>query len=239
MKKCPRCGTTYTDLSLRFCLADGSPLEDIPADEPTLAGTRQNQMRVDIPPTQQAFQPPVRPAGKSSSGRWIKIALGLLVLAGLGIGLLVVAGVLLYYRSAGRDVTVAAKTPTPTPNQAASPTPDSEKEKLQDELSNLQRKLEEEKRSSVNTSPFPPDTGDQRGTLRTATVNSPNDGFLALRSLPDADLGDRIAKIPHGSTVQVISCADDVVTIGGRSGHWCLITYRSSAGFAFDGFLDY
>ena len=35
MKQCPVCRTTYTDGSLRFCLADGTELAELRADEPT------------------------------------------------------------------------------------------------------------------------------------------------------------------------------------------------------------
>ncbi|HEX2640645.1 MAG TPA: hypothetical protein VHL50_08745, partial [Pyrinomonadaceae bacterium] len=101
--------------------------------------------------------------------------------------------------------------------------------------------LDEEKKPSANTKPTPAtaDSDETKTYTSRATVNSPSDGFLALRSLPDANYGERIAKIPHGSTVDVISCADDQVTIGSHTGHWCLITYQSNAGFVFDAFLDY
>ena len=36
----------------------------------------------------------------------------------------------------------------------------------------------------------------------TARVDSPGDGFLALRAVPDARSGEPLAKIPHGTTVQ-------------------------------------
>ena len=36
MKNCPQCGTQYSDLTLSFCLQDGTPLVDAPqADAPT------------------------------------------------------------------------------------------------------------------------------------------------------------------------------------------------------------
>ena len=30
MKQCPKCGSTYTDSTLSFCLTDGAPLDDAP-----------------------------------------------------------------------------------------------------------------------------------------------------------------------------------------------------------------
>lgn len=238
MKQCPQCRITYTDESLRYCLADGSLLETLSAsDEPTVFPPRTNQMRVPIHTTEQpqpTFQPP---AAKSSYGRWIKIVLGLLALGILGLAVVAVAGVLIYYNSGSRETAVAVTSPAP-PSPSSS-TPDTEKQKLEDELANLQKRIEDQKKSAVNSNPFPPDTDSQPGSLSTATVNSPNDGFLALRSLPDAEYGQRVAKIPHGSKIEVVNCADDSVTIGGRAGHWCLVTYKSYAGFVFDAFLDY
>ena len=237
MKQCPRCRTTYTDETLRYCLADGTPLENSTNSVTTVFPGKTDQIRVEIPPTQAAM-PYVTPAAEPEpAGRWIKIIIGVLVLGALGLGLVFVVGAFIYFNSGGRESTVTAKSPTPTATPP--PTPDTEKQKLEDELANLQKRLEEQKRSAVNTNPFPSDPGTQKNSATTATVNSPNDGFLALRSLPDADFGERIAKIPHGSTVGVISCADDRVTIGTRTGRWCLITYKSYAGFAVDAFLDY
>jgi len=236
--QCPQCRTTYTDETLRYCLADGSLLQATPSgDEPTVYRPRANQVTVPIS-SPQPTQPTVVPRpSRSSSGRWIKIIVGLLILGILGLAVLAVAGVLVYYNSGRNENTVVTKSPTPT--ATASPTPDSEKRKLEDELANLQKQIEQQKKSVTNTNPFSTDSNNDTGLYKTATVNSPNDGFLALRSLPDADYGQRIAKIPQGETVNVISCADDSVSIGGRTGHWCLITWKSQAGFAFDAFLDY
>src|SRR5688500_12326195 len=50
MKLCPNCKTTYSDDTLRFCLADGTSLIPTSSAEKTVemsGGT--NQMRLDIP----------------------------------------------------------------------------------------------------------------------------------------------------------------------------------------------
>src|ERR1051325_6980190 len=37
MKKCPQCGTQYSDVTLSFCLQDGTPLVAVPqTDTPTV-----------------------------------------------------------------------------------------------------------------------------------------------------------------------------------------------------------
>ena len=239
MKQCPKCRTTYTDESLRFCLADGTPLESVSDSVPTYYPGKTDQIRIDVPPTQAARFSPMPVAERPSSGRWVKIVIGVLLVGILGIAAVAIVGALIYFNSAHRETAAAEKTPTPTATPAQ--TPDKEKQKLEDELANLQRRLDEEKKPSANTKPTPAtaDTDETKTYASRATVNSPSDGFLALRSLPDANYGERIAKIPHGSTVDVISCADDQVTIGSHTGHWCLITYQSNAGFVFDAFLDY
>jgi hypothetical protein len=239
MKQCPKCRTTYTDESLRFCLADGTPLESVSDSVPTYYPGKTDQIRIDVPPTQAARFSPMPVAERPSSGRWVKIVIGVLLVGILGIAAVAIVGALIYFNSAHRETAAAEKTPTPTATPAQ--TPDKEKQKLEDELANLQRRLDEEKKPSANTKPTPAtaDSDETKTYTSRATVNSPSDGFLALRSLPDANYGERIAKIPHGSTVDVISCADDQVTIGSHTGHWCLITYQSNAGFVFDAFLDY
>ena len=115
----------------------------------------------------------------------------------------------------------------------STPTPDLEKEKLKDEIANIQRQLDERKNNAAD------DNLDQRGSSVTATVDSPNDGFLALRDRPDAERGERIAKIPHGAEVEIMNCEKNAVTIGGRNGRWCQVEYNGVNGWVFDAWLEY
>ena len=78
------------------------------------------------------------------------------------------------------------------------------------------------------------DADDLPNVGRTAKVNSPKDGFLALRNLPSHDIGDRIAKIPHGETINVLLCSEQSVTIAGRTGHWCMVSHNNQTGWVFD-----
>ena len=67
MKRCPTCNRTYTDLSLNFCLEDGTPLtSDVPGTDPN-ATLRYPPARdtAEPPPTEiyrPATTPPPRPA---------------------------------------------------------------------------------------------------------------------------------------------------------------------------------
>ena len=214
MKQCPVCKTTYTGESLRFCLADGTSLETIFDEEPTVV--RPNQ------PTRR-------------SGLWWKVLLGLIALVFVGTAVLGLAGLVFFYNSAGTNSNVAVRK-SPTPKPSASPTPDTEKQRLQEELANLQKKLNEQKTSPANTKPFP-ETREPGHVY--AKVNSPNDGFLALRSEPDTEYGEQLFKIPHGAEVELSNCEKEQETISGRVGRWCLVTYKDYAGYVFDAWLEY
>lgn len=234
MMRCPVCGNQYTDGSLRYCLADGTAL--VPADEDTIA--RRDAVRVDIPPPEPVAHPAVQPATeKKGISTGIKILLGLTAVGALVAVVAIVAAVLLI-SYAGKGTIENTKAATPTPTASVTPTSDAEKERLQKELANAQRKLDEQKSSSppANTAPFPEPS--QPG-VATARVNSPNDGFLALRDKPDADYGARLAKIPHGTVVTLEDCQRQRVTVVGRSGRWCMVTYDGTTGWVFDAWLDY
>jgi SH3 domain-containing protein len=232
MKQCPACKTTYTDASLRFCLEDGSPLVDLTDEQHTVM--RQggvNPLRIDIP---RKDGPKVvlkrEPEPRGGTATLLKIAVAVVLLIVAAIAALGLAGAAFYYGSSTAKPEAA---PTRTP--APSPTLDDEKQPLKDEIANIQKRLDERKKSS-NTDPADDDLHDASVT---ATVNSPNDGFLALRTEPDADRGTRLAKVPHGHIVEVLNCEKQAISIAGRSGRWCLVEYNGQTGWVFDGFLDY
>ena len=237
MKQCPACKTTYTDDSLKFCLADGTALDSATDDQPTVVKRAGNRpMRVDIGSTAAAttVMPAVDPAPAGSSGTWIKIALGGVVLGVLAIGAIVLIGAAFYYRAGGKEKEIAVKSPTPTP--AATPTADAEKERLKDEIANVQKRLDEQKKTSVNTRP--PRPPDQPQTMP-ATANSPEDGFLALRSQPNAETGTRITKIPHGAQILIGTCGQYLTTRRNNYGRWCTASYNGYTGWVFDAFVKY
>lgn len=232
MKQCPKCSTTYTDDSLSYCLSDGASLTSAKEDEQTVVRRIKNDgVRVEVPgPTPTMVSQP------ASSTIWIKVLvaaliLGILALAGLGL-----AGAAFYVGTSGKPAeTPVVATPSPRPSQSA--TPDAENERLKDEIANIQKQLEQQKKNANTWNKSEDD--DQRGSAITATVDSPNDGFLALRSEPDPDRGARIAKIPHGAEVEIQNCEKNAVTIAGRSGRWCQVDYNGLNGWVFDAWLEY
>jgi len=233
MKQCPKCRTTYTDESLRFCLADGTELAVLPNEPETLISHRQEPLRVDIQRSDASVRPSYESAPKGSSiGKVIAIVAGvgiLLIIVAIGVGVAVYFGTRQTDAGTNKNVAIAN----------SSPTPDPEKQRLQDELANMQRKIDEQQKNANRPATPPPMPSPKSPGTVTARVNSPNDGFLALRDQPDADQGERIAKIPHGSVITIENCDRNRVVIDGRSGRWCLVTWDQYEGYVFDAWLIY
>ena len=240
MKRCPACNTTYTDESLRYCLTDGTTLVTT-EQETVIRPAASNPLRVEIPrgETSPAFQ---HPAPEKKSGLpVVKILLALIALGIVVIGAVALIGAVIYFGNTGQASNQTAKQ-TSTPAPVSLPTVDPEKQRLQDELANVQKKLDEQKDGNRVTNvppPFPtPDRPNEPGVV-TARVNSPGDGFLAMRSSPSAAYGERVAKIPHGAVVNIQNCQREKIRIGDRTGRWCMVTYGDHTGWVFDAWLDY
>ena len=78
--------------------------------------------------------------------------------------------------------------------------------------------------------PAPPASTAQ--PANTATVNTPGDGFLALRSEPSVRRGRRLFKIPHGTMLTLDECR----TWPG-DGRWCRTRFRGQTGWVFERYL--
>ena len=247
MKQCRKCRTNYADDTLRFCLEDGTPLVTSVEQERVIRpGERESYvteqlpsnitqgndpMRVDIPQSDRSTRP-INVHKVESDFPWTKF-----VVAGLAIGLIVVVaagllGVAFYVGSGRKSNVVISSSPTPVPSSST----DDEKKRLEDEVAKLKKKLEDSNGSSSGSDDAF-DFSDLAGLGGTAEVNSPKDGFLALRNLPNVQYGERIAKIPHGATINILMCSDDTVTIDTRTGHWCMVSYEEQVGWVFDAWL--
>jgi hypothetical protein len=234
MKQCPACRTTYTDQTLRYCLADGSVLNDVSDEQATVVRTP--GVRVEIPRenAQTALPPAVQPTVPASSGMF-KVAV---VVIGLGIlaVVAVAAGTFIYFNLRGTES--APNINGKDAKTTASPTPaKDDKDELRDQIANLERQLNEQKKTKQPAN-IPLSMPRQSATTTTARANSPSDGFLALRSLPSSELGDRILKIPHGATVTIGACGPVIRPVS-RSGRWCQASYNGTSGWVFDAYLIY
>jgi len=122
----------------------------------------------------------------------------------------------------------ASQTPTPAKNET---------DELRDQIANLEKLLNEQKKTNQPAN-VPLKMPEQSKTTVSAQVDSPGDGFLALRSLPSSDIGNRITKIPHGATVSIGACGPVVRPVS-RQGRWCQAAYNGYSGWVFDAYLLY
>lgn len=238
MKQCPNCRTTYTDESLRFCLNDGTSLIFASnAAETVQMSPGENPMRVNLPldsaPTVFAA-PPVPPLAQPTSGKKAGLIIGgvLVFLLLLLIG--GVAAFVLLRPSNDKKATVAAS-PLPVVSPSAA-LPIDETAALKEKLANLEKQMRDQNnRKSPAASPEKFVSPKQMAHT-TARANSPQDGFLALRSEPNSETGHRIAKIPHGATITVLGCPKSS-NAGKITGRWCQVVYNGQSGWAFDAFM--
>lgn len=257
MKQCPKCGTTYPDDSLIYCLADGTVLTESD-DQATFVRTSNatapivgqgSPLRVEIPqdaPTVNYVQRPPPAAGSGSSG--LKIALIVGLVGGMLLIAVVAAGALIYFNRDARPAVASnsnsnqnTKGTTPSPSVLPSTSPaaaNSETDQLRDQIANLEKKLNEQKNSNRPATNVPPPPDQPVTNPGTARVNSPGDGFLALRTLPSSDIGERITRIPHGANLNLGGCLPRS-RVGSKTGRWCRASYGGYSGWVFDAWLNY
>jgi hypothetical protein len=236
MKQCSRCKTTYTDDSLRFCLADGAPLDYVSETETVVSAPAGKQIRFDLTGEQRTVVSPARPQPLYPSEPQKKSASAMLVgvIAILVLVILVLGGfmALQYLKEDGNVKSVNSSTPA----IAKTPAPDDETATLRNQITDLKRRMDQQKNppSGANTQVDP-----GLITGRTVTVNSPGDGFLALRSEPNSETGSRMAKIPHGTAFTIGACREYIITARGNRGRWCTASYNGQSGYVFDAFVRY
>lgn len=66
----------------------------------------------------------------------------------------------------------------------------------------------------------------------TVSVNTPGDGFLALRSEPSAKHGVRLSKIPHGALIDLSEC-----TSSASNARWCRTAYQGKGGWVLEKYV--
>lgn len=244
MKQCSTCGTTYTDDSLRYCLSDGAELTEIEAgEEPTVVArvhpTADKTVEMRDPVRIDVSQPTIIPSAtsprhedaKSGMSTLSKVLIALLGLGMLGLLVAVVTGVI-FYSMSGTDI---ADNKNVKPQPTSTPARNSEDD-MRDQIANLQKQIDEQKSKGQPANIQVPN--DTFTSAKAARVNSPGDGFLALRSLPDSETGERILKIPHGATISVGSCGPVTMPVR-RRGRWCQASYDGYKGWVFDAYLIY
>ena len=243
MKQCPACKTTYTDETLSYCLVDGKLLGAVIDEQATVVNpTAGQQMRVEIP--QDMSDAKTLPAGyfpgsaapAGSSGGGLKIFLGVLAVFLLIAAVVIVAALVFYFNSNRPEVSSVSNTANRPASASPSPlaTKD-DKDELREQIANLEKRLNAQKTNNQPAN-IPLTLPNQPAATSTARVNSPGDGFLALRTFPSSDAGSRILQIPHGAVLTVGGCLNSM-RIGRKTGRWCRASYNGYSGWVFDAFL--
>ena len=243
MKQCPACKTTYTDETLSYCLVDGKLLGAVIDEQATVVNpTAGQQMRVEIPQDMSDaktlpagyFPGSAAPAGSSGGGlRIFFVLLAVFLLVG---AIVVVLGIVFYVNGIRPEISSATNTTNRTAN--ATPLPSAtkdDKEELREQIANLEKRLSDQKTNNQPAN-IPLSLPNQPAATSTARVNSPGDGFLALRTFPSSDAGSRILQIPHGAVLTVGGCLNSM-RIGRKTGRWCRASYNGYSGWVFDAFL--
>ncbi|MCO6511271.1 MAG: SH3 domain-containing protein [Aridibacter famidurans] len=245
MKQCPKCGNTYTDETLSFCLTDGAVLDDLngPDTEPIPAAETLDNARVkiDIPDREQTTAGAVSGtsvgSGTARSGVNIKIVVAIIVTLLFLTALTSTVAVYFFFISSNGNAGLPAGE-----NKNDNP----EVEELKQRIEELSNRLEngsdadldpEEVPLPIPEEEPPYDEDPEYDEEVIKRVNSPGDGFLALRDRPSASSGERLAKIPHGDIVVMESCQSNTQTIGGRTGRWCRVRWEGRTGWVFDVWL--
>jgi len=251
MKQCPQCRTTYTDDTLIYCLSDGSVLaEKGPIEQETFvqggdpAPPAPAHFRIDIPQEGVAAGSHVT-ADVKAEGNGLKIALVLGLVLLMLIGAAAFAAALIYFNKDSRPIpksTPNANAQEPANSRSVSnangpPAANTETDKLREQIANLEKRLDEQKTSSASPN-IPTEPDEPALTHASPVVNSPGDGFLALRSLPSSDIGDRVVRIPNGAHISISGCLPRS-RVGSKTGRWCKASYNGYSGWVFDAWLIY
>lgn len=228
MKRCPKCSQNYSDDSLNFCLADGTalvfpinnseetvvmnPLAPPLVDDSFVLPSNEWPTQISGRRQQQHYSTP--PVVTVSPSKWVFPLIGILL------GLLIVFGFFAFFRETPSEKSVVTQKNT----EVGEP----------DKNIESRRRAQDAITPTPPPSPLPPDPM----SYPVVTVNSPRDGFLALRSEPCIGVcGTTLLKIPHGTRLRLGTCKDNIEIADRRRGRWCYTSYGGYTGWIFDGFV--
>ncbi len=228
MMLCPLCGRSYEAGTL-FCMTDGTPLVgDSTAGPPPSASSELDRLLADPP---SAYTPAHVPSGVPATPVPDPPARngGLIAVVAL-LGVLVVGmlGYMLWQQKQTSDAAADRAAQAETRADEAQRTADAATNAAADAAFQAREAAEQAQMQSARSDA-------SYGT--TVWANSPNDGFLALRSGPGTSRGSRLLKIPHGQPLTLGDCNSPITSPGGRYGSWCRASYNGTAGWVFDAFV--
>ena len=111
-----------------------------------------------------------------------------------------------------------------------------EKEKLEEKIEKLEEQVEDQKQQKTAEAKTETKTTPARPPKGFVRVNTPGDGYLALRTAPSTERGQRILKIPHGTYIAVYNCRG-ITFAGSKRGRSCQTVYEDNQGWVFDAYL--
>jgi hypothetical protein len=214
MKRCSQCGQTYTDEDdLNYCLSDGSLLV---ADSGGFRSSGEMPTQfIPRPPVTHYPTPPQ--VGAAHSAKWVFPLVGILC------GLVVVLGFFAFFRESPSDKAAVTQKNTEVAESPKNP-------------ETLRSPRVES--TPVPPPPSPPPSSNKQTDYPVVTVNSPRDGYLALKSEPcTAPCGALLIKIPHRTRLALGTCKDYLEVADRRRGRWCYTSYGGYTGWIFDAFV--
>jgi hypothetical protein len=192
-------------------------------------------------PTQVLMQTPAQAFsaysdGGGSGGGTMKVLVGILA-AFLVLLLIVAAGLGVYLAS--RNDSKAEQASANVEKEKPKSNSDDRSKALEEEADRLEaERLRLEAEKAQMNKMMKQQQQQQAARLQSfpayVTVNSPRDGFLALRSEPSAAVGFRVAAIPHNSQIMLEGCQPQPP--GAR---WCRASYGGLSGWVFDQYVRY
>ena len=210
MRRCSQCGQTYPDDYL-YCLSDGLPLA---ADSGGFQSSGETPTQYIVRPPNTNYQIP-----QAVVPKWVFPLVGILC------GLLIVFGFFAFFRESSSEKSDISQKNT--------------------ESGKSNKNIETQRSPQVEATPFPsrplppsPTPIIKPGNYSAVTVNSPRDGYLALKSEPCvAPCGTMLIKIPHGTKLSLGMCKDTLEVADRRQGRWCSTSYDGYTGWIFDAFV--
>ena len=221
---CPVCGRQY-EAGTRFCTDDGTPLVAAPAGPPPSASGELDRLLTEAPAV--PYAPPVPTVAAHAVAAPARTGGLVAVVAVLGVLVVGMLAVVMWQQKQTADAAAV---------RAAEADARAAEAQRTAEAATTAADAALQARHAAERAPMQSAEGDV-GDGTTVWANSPNDGFLALRSGPTTAGGTRLLKIPHGDPLTLGDCTLPTTSPGGRSGSWCRAVYGGTAGWVFDAFV--
>jgi hypothetical protein len=212
MKKCPHCGQPFGD-EIDFCLHDGTPL----VADSGRQGIGGYPVSGEIPTQYIPRSQSIPPETAFHSPRWVYPVMGVLC------GLVVVLGFFAFFKGSSPDKDPAAQ----KNRDSAGPSADTESQRS---------RPGGPAPAPSSPTPFPLSSVNPAADT-VVTVNSPRDGYLALKEEPCTMPCRTLLKIPHNTRLSLGTCKDSFEVADRRRGRWCYTSYGGYSGWVFDAFV--